>query len=220
MKRILLSLLIISACTSNQSTETTAADDRLQAINDKIDREQDSLKKVNLELIRVEDSITLARQLKDVDVAYGKIKLGMSEKAYKKVEGEYFQKIGMYEYSFQPAFYENKLYRLRIKSMGNNANEYDTYIKSGYRDLREIIETKYGQGENRSFPKFNDLKESTPHMISTWKIGYKQIDLGVEQDDYRYYVVMHIRDNNLYSLAMKAASEKGNTETKKAAQNF
>lgn len=81
--------------------------------------------------------------------AYGNLYFGM-KKAEVESKNEKRQQLGKYEYNFGYSFNgDSALYRVIIKSDGIKVVTYDTELLAVYRNLAQIVETRYGKPEDR-----------------------------------------------------------------------
>jgi len=124
-------------------------------------------------------------------LAYGNLYFGM-KKADVERKNETRQKLGKYEYNFDYSFNgDSALYRVIIKSDGEKVISFDTRLLSNYRNLAQIVETRYGKpAKHNGFPSVFDVQNSGKYVLDSWMVGQKKIDVLLRENALNSYSVL------------------------------
>lgn len=144
---------------------------------------EDSVKQVNPEVI--------AASAPDSSLqAYGNLYFGM-KKAEVADKNETRQQLGKYEYNFGYSFNgDSALYRVIIKSDGIKVITYDTELLAVYRNLAQIVETRYGKpAVHLKFPSVFDVQDRRKYKLDEWAAGAKQIQISLVENNLNSYSV-------------------------------
>lgn len=145
------------------------------------------------------DSIENAAFEQAQKIAFGDLQFGM-EKNEVETKNEKRQLLGKYNYNFSYAFNnEDQLFKVKIKSDGIKAIQFDTNLKSNFQNLSEILKTKLGEPEKtRNYPSVFDVQNSKKMQMSHWEMGTKQINLGLQENGMNSFsVICDISDRNM-----------------------
>lgn len=176
----------------------------------------------NIEEIPEIDSTQLKMRMEDAKIAYSKIKFGMTKREVQQVNGHATQQIGEFNYTLTP-FYtkEGKLYSLHINSQSENVTMFDTTVKKAWRNLKDILEAKYGASEKSTrYPLFIELKNDQYQFTDTWIIESKKISLGIQAEKSRYSAAVVITDLVMQAKVNEEESKKTLEAKVRAAQDF
>lgn len=152
----------------------------------------------NLKQAVVEDSArqvnpdVIAASVPDSSLqAYGNLYFGM-KKAEVADKNETRQQLGKYKYNFAYSFNgDSALYRVIIKSDGVKVVTYDTELLAVYRNLAQIVETRYGKpAEHLKFPSVFDVQNSHKYKVDAWDTGAKQIQISLVENNLNSYSVV------------------------------
>lgn len=124
-------------------------------------------------------------------LAYGNLYFGMKKPEVAQ-KNENRQQLGKYEYNFGYDFNgDSVLYRVKIFSDGVKVIGYDTTLKILYRNLVQIVETRYGKpGKHNGFPSVFDVQNSGKYTTDNWELGNKQIDISLRENALNSYSVI------------------------------
>ena len=124
-------------------------------------------------------------------LAFGNLYFGM-KKAEVESKDEPRQKLGKYDYNFDYSFNgDSVLYRVIIKSDGIKVITYDTELLAVYRNLAQIVETRYGKpAEHLKFPSVFDVQNSHKYKLDAWDTGAKQIQISLVENNLNSYSVV------------------------------
>lgn len=118
------------------------------------------------------------------NIAYNTINFGISEKEYNKLMPSTLNKVGSYEYAFNPTFSkDDKLYLLEIASVSKPATEIESSLEPFAENLVKVLANKYGQPiESRAKLDFFDYKPGTIQWQHYWKIHTKILKIGISEN--------------------------------------
>jgi hypothetical protein len=168
------------------------------------------------------DSALLKMRVEDAKIAYSKIKFGMTKREVERINGNTTQQIGEFEYILTPQYTkEGKLYSLHINSQSENVTLFDTTVKKAWKNLKEILEAKYGPSEKSTrYPLFIELKNDQYQFTDTWNIESKKISLGIQAEKSRYSAAVVITDLVMQAKVNEEESKKMMEAKVRAAQDF
>lgn len=155
-------------------------------------------------------------------LAYGSLYFGM-KKAEVERKNEPRQKLGKYEYGFDYSFNgDSALYRVTIKSNGVKVIGYDTDLIAYYRNLAQIVETRYGKpAEHSGLPSVFDVQNSGRFLIDRWSQGSKQIDIVFKENALNSYSVLcEITHNPMAEAETVRLKSIKNKDVNEAAKKF
>ena len=155
-------------------------------------------------------------------LAYGNLYFGM-KKAEVESKNELRQKLGKYNYNFDYSFNgDNALYRVIIKSDGVKVVTYDTELSAVYRNLAQIVETRYGKpAVHQKFPSVFDVQNSHKYKLDEWENGVKQIQISlVENNLNSYSVVCEITHQKMAEAEISRQKNFKNKDVIDAAKKF
>jgi hypothetical protein len=123
-------------------------------------------------------------------LAYGNLYFGMKKNEVES-KNEPRQQLGKYKYNFDYSFNgDSGLYRVIIKSDGIKVITYDTELSAIYRNLAQIVETRYGKpAEHLRFPSVFDVQNSHKYKLDEWGNGAKQIQISLIENNLNSYSV-------------------------------
>lgn len=123
-------------------------------------------------------------------LAYGNLYFGM-KKSEVESKNEPRQKLGKYEYNFGYGFNgDSALFKVIIKSADVKVISYDTELSAMYRNMAQIIETKYGSPDvHLKFPSVFDVQQSGKYKLDEWDAGAKQIQIFLVENNLNSYSV-------------------------------
>jgi hypothetical protein len=167
------------------------------------------------------DSVSTADTLKYMQ-AYGDLYFGMKRAAVEQKNKE-IQKLGKYEYNFSYCFNgDSMLYKVIIKSDGIKVINYDSDLKNLYRNLYQIIETRYGEPAKRNeYPSIFDVQQTKKYTLDRWQTGSKQINLALNENAMNNYSVLcEILDSVMFKTEQKRLKDLKNRDITEAAEKF
>ncbi len=147
--------------------------------------------------------------------AFGNLYFGMKRNEVIK-KNENRQHLGKYDYNFRYAFNgDSSMYQVVIYSDGVQVLGYDTSLKALYRNLAQIVETRYGTPvKHNSFPSVFDVQNAGKYLLDQWMKGNKQIDISLHENAMNSYSV-------LCEITHKTMAEaEKNKDLKEAARKF
>lgn len=124
-------------------------------------------------------------------LAYGNLYFRMKKSEVESIN-EPRQKLGKYEYKFGYGFNgDSALFKVIIKSDGVKVISYDTELSAMYRNLVQIIETRYGSPKTHlKFPSVFDVQQSRKYKLDEWDTGAKQIQIFLIENNLNSYSVI------------------------------
>lgn len=163
--------------------------------------------------------------------AYKNLYFGMSHQEVSNVgfyKSSYNQKIGGYHYDISLVFYNDMLYKIKIKGQWVNtwnAYEYDVYnttLKEEWQNLVNVISKKYGEAAG-DFPDEYSLRlEINP--THTWNLMTKTIECCISH--YRsengniFWSILIIRHNEIYDYIQELEKKKLENKQVKDSDDF
>lgn len=155
-------------------------------------------------------------------LAYGNLYFGMKRTEVVQ-KNENRQQLGKYEYNFGYDFNgDSVLYRVKIASDGIKVISYDTTLKAMYRNLLQIVETRYGKpGKHNEFPSVFDVQNQGKYTTDNWELGNKQIDISLRENALNSYsVVCEITHKQMAVAEKTRLSNEKNKDVIDAAKKF
>lgn len=155
-------------------------------------------------------------------LAYGNLYFGM-KKAEVAQKNENRQQLGKYEYNFSYDFNgDSVLFRVKIFSDGVKVIGYDTTLKNLYRNLVQIVETRYGKpGKQNGFPSVFDVQNQGKYTTDNWELGNKQIDISIRENALNSYsVVCEITHKQMAVAEKTRLKNEKNKEVIEASKKF
>lgn len=155
-------------------------------------------------------------------LAYGNLYFGM-KKPEVESKNEPRQQLGKFKYNFDYSFNgDNALYRVIIKSDGVKVITYDTELSAVYRNLAQIVETRYGKpAVHQRFPSVFDVQDRRKYQLDEWDAGAKQIQISlVENNLNSYSVVCEITHQKMAEAEITRQKNLKNKDVIDAAKKF
>ncbi|CAM4272893.1 hypothetical protein SAMN06265348_109312 [Pedobacter westerhofensis] len=171
------------------------------------------------------DSIKRAAKFQSTsEIAYGKVKFGITKKAYDKLMPEMSNKIGAYDYMFLPQYdKQGKLMGIFIQSYKETANYIDNKLTDELNNLRDVIKAKYEDPTiDHGKPEFFNFKPGMVQYQYDWELGSKMITIGLceEEGGSEYRAVCYIYNDTMMQAFKDSESKKSEQVKKAAANNF
>ena len=134
--------------------------------------------------------------------------------------------VGNYYYNVYLFFDEEKdeLFYVRLSSSSMDALDYDGKLRQHAEDLKSVIEKVYGKPtDDYGYPSFLKVQSGVLNMGYRWRIGTKEIRIGVGTDDYyraRYCVYCMIEDTVRNGERNAKIEEANNKQIQESADLF
>lgn len=154
---------------------------------------------------------------------YKKIKFGITEKQYRKIQPNKEIKIGDWPYVIVPEFNSNgKLAGITIRGSAETRDEYNPFVSEQMKTLIGQIIEKYGQPlQPIQEIDFSYFKPGDVQYVCSWLIRSKEIKVGIENtsDGLRYAAHCSIFDNDIRYVISDNEKE-SKVEEKSEPSNF
>jgi hypothetical protein len=154
-------------------------------------------------------------------IAYKDIKFGDNASTVRNKIG-FFETIGQYKYAVGTHYTSGKkdLYSISFGTYPfKTANYYDTDVKAQWHNLVDVISEKYGP-KHGVFPSFFNMKSEFVVWTHIWRIGTKEIAIGVAEQDATYYALLEITDLPRQEQLQEKQGAKDTESIKKSSKHF
>jgi hypothetical protein len=105
-------------------------------------------------------------------------------------------KTGSLSLTAYPKYFEGGLYRIAFYATEHSSDDYDTALRNDWEQLVSFVEEEYGPGSGPAspFPPFFSMDRVHVAYTHHWKLGRKQVHVGVFEGDEIYAAIMVVED--------------------------